>query len=386
MHGTIAARKRGAAPATYEPDEAAQRLRAGMSVRVVHSLADMAPLAPAWDGLASRRGSPMQTYLWAQACAERFLDAARLRLVVVESGGIPVAIAPFVLRSGCGAALELLGVRELYEPMDLLYADAAALARLADAIANLGLPIRLGRIPADSPAIAALQSAYRGRGWVHSAAVGGCPCIELGPEWREPESRFSSRRRSDFRRAERHAREFGELDYEVLAPRPAELPPLLDEAYRVEAAGWKGERGSALGVNPVRGGFFRSFAAAASAHGILRLCFLRVAGQAIAMQLAAECGERFWLLKIGYDERFANCSPGNLLMLHTLRYAAGRNLRSYEFLGAEAPWTQGWTRSLRPAVLLRSYPLSPAGLAALGTDALAYGRTRWTRLLGARAA
>ena len=40
------------------------------------------------------------------------------------------------------------------------------------------------------------------------------------------------------------------------------------------------------------------------------------------MQVAVETGGRFWLLKVGYDERFARCSPGSLLLLETIRHAA----------------------------------------------------------------
>ena len=124
-----------------------------------------------------------------------------------------------------------------------------------------------------------------------------------------------------------------------------------------------------MAVDQLRGAFFRTYAAAARRRGILRLAFMRIDGEAVAMQLAVECGERFWLFKIGHDERFERCSPGSLLMLYTVRYAALRGLRHYEFLGADAPWTQGWTRTVRSTVGLRSYPPSVQGSAALSVDA-----------------
>jgi CelD/BcsL family acetyltransferase involved in cellulose biosynthesis len=262
----------------------------------------------------------------------------------------------------------LLGVTELYEPSDLVYADAAGLAALAETLAHMGLPLQLGRLPADSPSIAALERACKG--WVTTARVSNCPYIELDAGWSNPEQQFNAGRRSDLRRAERNASKLGRVTYEmVLSPSPHELNGLLDEAYRVEAAGWKGEGGSAMAVDELRGAFFRTYAAAACRRGILRLCFMRIDGQAVAMQLAVECGARFWLFKIGHDERFARCSPGSLLMLYTVRYAALRGLRRYEFLGAEAPWTQGWTRTGRATVSLRSYPPSVQGSAALSMDA-----------------
>jgi CelD/BcsL family acetyltransferase involved in cellulose biosynthesis len=83
------------------------------------------------------------------------------------------------------------------------------------------------------------------------------------------------------------------------------------------------------------------------------------------MQIAIECDDRFWLLKIGHDDKFAKCSPGTLLMLHSVKYAAVRGLKSYEFLGIAEPWTRAWTESLRRCVTLRAYPLSIGGIAVM---------------------
>jgi CelD/BcsL family acetyltransferase involved in cellulose biosynthesis len=95
------------------------------------------------------------------------------------------------------------------------------------------------------------------------------------------------------------------------------------------------------------------------------------------MQLAIECGNRFWLLKIGYDEAFARCSPGSLLLLETVRYAALRGLHSYEFLGTAEPWTHMWTTCMRPCVSLLAYPANRRGLAAFAADVLTSVRKRF---------
>jgi CelD/BcsL family acetyltransferase involved in cellulose biosynthesis len=339
-------------------------------VFIAEDLPGMAELAAAWDRL-SGRGAPMQHYIWARACAEVF--GGRPHVVAVESLGEVVAIAPLV-RRGVARKLEFMGVAELYEPLTFLYADVSALDVLVQSIAALGMPLDLQRMPAESRVLQALQE--WSRGLVRAASTEACAYIELGPEWKNPESQFNSGRRSDFRRAERHARTLGDVSFEVLAPRPDELERLLDEAYGVEAAGWKGERRSALALNPSRGAFFRRYAAAAVERGLLRLCFMRIGGHAVAMQLAVECAGCFWLFKIGYDQRFARCSPGTLLMLHTVKYAAERALHAYEFLGGKDAWTQAWTHREKPMVRLRSYPPTPRGMAAFCTDAVLHIRSR----------
>ena len=68
-------------------------------------------LAGVWDQLAAMQASPMRQYIWARACAEAFDD--RLQ---------------------------------------------------TEAMAEMGAVLCLGRLPADSPVIAALRKAYRLRG------------------------------------------------------------------------------------------------------------------------------------------------------------------------------------------------------------------------------
>ena len=175
------------------------------------------------------------------------------------------------------------------------------------------------------------------------------------------------------------------MSYETLAPSPAELEPLLEEAIGVEAAGWKGRAGTALAHDPKRWAFFRRYAAAASSRGILRLCFLRIGGRTAAVQLAVETDDRFWLLKLGYDERFARCSPGSLLLLESIRQAATRGLRSYEFLGDAESWTRPWTQTVRPCVRVDAYPFERSSVGKLATDAATAAGRRLRDVVRSRA-
>jgi len=231
--------------------------------------------------------------------------------------------------------------------VDFLYRDDAALERLAAAVAGTSLPLLLGRIVEDSPSVEALRRAYRRRTIFYARSAAPYPWIPLDDGWAEPEQKFSSDRRSDLRRARRRAEQLGEVSAEVLAPVPDELPPLLDEVFRVEAAGWKGREGTALAEDPARRRFFESFARSAAEAGILRLAFLRIGGRTAAVQLAAQCGGRFWLLKVGYDEEFKRASPGTILMLETIRHSASAGLDSYELLGTVETWTRAWTERER---------------------------------------
>jgi CelD/BcsL family acetyltransferase involved in cellulose biosynthesis len=326
-------------------------------------------IAPFWRALETDITSPIRQSLWSESCCATLPLDGKLHFVVVKTGSRTGAIAPLVRAKGVLGRLEHLGVKVLREPTDLVFSDLTALKNLANALVKLGSPLFLDRIPADSPTIAAIQEAYRGRGMVLLRPAQPYPRILLHEDWRQPESQLNSGRRSDLRRAARTGEKIGPLSYQILAPTPSQLGPILLEALEVEAANWKGSEGSAIARDNLRGPFYRHYAAAASARGILRVCFLRVGGKAVAMQIALECAGGFWLLKIGYREEYARCSPGMLLMAETIRYATLRGLSSFEFLGNADNWTRIWALDEIQTVTIRAYPFRVRGVAALAVDA-----------------
>ena len=326
-------------------------------------------IAPFWRSLERDITSPIQQCLWSESCCATLPLNGKLQLIVAKTGSQSGAIAPLVRANGVLGRLEHLGVKILREPTELVFSDLAALKSLANALVKLGSPLFLDRISADSPTIAAIQEAYRGRGLVLIRPAKPYPRILLHEGWRKPESRLNSGRRSDLRRAARIAEKIGPLSYEILSPAPSQLAPILQEALEVEAANWKGSEGSAMARDSLRGPFYRHYAAAASAAGILRVCFLRVGSKAVAMQLALESARGFWLLKIGHREEYARCSPGMLLLAETIRYAASRGLASYEFLGNAHDWTRIWTPDEVQTVTIRAYPFRVRSVVALAVDA-----------------
>jgi CelD/BcsL family acetyltransferase involved in cellulose biosynthesis len=316
---------------------------------------------------------PAQRFAWIRACAASF--GTVLRIVLVEEGDELVAAAPLVGRER--SSLELVGAGDLYEPGDFAYRDDEALGQLARAVAGLKKAVIIPRISASSPTVRALRLAFRGRGFVLARPAGATPVLELGGE--DLEARFSSRRRGDIRRARKRAQEIGSLAAEVAKPRPEEIGPMLEEFLAVEAAGWKGARGTALAHDPKRRQFFEEYAAATAADGTLRVSRLRIGDETAAAQLAVEHSGRLWLLKIGYDERFARCSPGTLLLLETARWAAANGLEAIELLGDREQWTRFWTEQARDCIGLHAYPAALGGARSLLGGTIGHTRRRITR-------
>ena len=338
--------------------ESPARSRVQHRVQTIRTPADLDRIESAWDLMAVGR-NPVSGFAYAQAWAAGLGETQRLQ-VMTAGDSETLAIAPLVVNRGGPGWLTLLAA-EMYEIMDFVYADESALFALARAIVRTGRPLELKRVSVDGPVVAAMEAAYRGSGIVRRRPTGGSPWIPLDESWAEPEMRLEAGRRSDLRRARRQAEKMGAVETAIVAPTRAELPQFLDEAFQVEAAGWKGAQGTALAADPVRGAFFRRYAEMACAKGILRIGVLRIGGRPAAAQIAIESGSRFDLLRAGYDERFARCSPGMLLTAESIRYAARRGLQSYEFNGDVEPWTKLWTHRERACCSLRAYPFSPRG-------------------------
>ena len=342
--------------------------RSTTEVQAVRGLSPFQELRAEWAAIDNPWASPMQSHDWVRTWAEVY--GTDRDLEILSAGRHPAAaIAPLVRSRRGGQRLELAGPDELGEVMDFLYSDSSAVGEITRAIVHSGTPLRFWRVPADSPVVGAVKNAYRGRGIVRCQPSAGVPSLPLDESWIDPERHLDKRRRSNLRRARRIAEGMGPVTAEILAPKPDEVGPLLDEAYALEEAGWKGRSGTPLARAPLTGEFFRRYATAAAKEGVLRLSFLRIGSRAAAMKLATITGNRFWLLAMGFSEEFEECSPGTLLLMETIRYAARLGLRSYEFLGGDEPWIRPWTQLLRPCVSLRTYPFSSQGVVALASDA-----------------
>ena len=296
----------------------------------------------------------MQTHAWMRARAASLMHPPDLRLYAVMDGDRIEAIAPLLRIDNWLREPPLL-----HEPGDLVWRTPEGLRELAAMLAAEPLPVFLERVPIDSPTVSMLHRAYAGRGMVQVRPAMPTPVIELDERWQDFDACFNAGRRSDFRRMERRALGLGEVSYEIHCPASeAELVPLMEEAYSIEARCWKEQAGTSLTADAWQGEFFRRFARNALPTGILRIAFLRIGGQAVAMQIAAEWQQRFWLFKISHDQTFSRCSPGQLLMLHTLRHAARSSLLSYEFMGVMDDWTTLWTQRTRRYVQVRAVPFN----------------------------
>jgi len=301
-------------------------------ITVVRDRTTFAQQGAAWDALASRFGNPLLSHDWFVSCSEAF--GGDLHVVEAWRDGRLVAAAPLVASAAQSSGrLEFLGAAALYEPCTLLYEDEAALHDLCKGLVDLSRPLLLQRIPTAIPVHTALRTAGGG-GWWTTQDGGDCPYSALPQTWNDYLGTRSAQRRYDLRRARRRMEARGRAGFRFLTPTESELDALLERAFAIEASGWKGRGGSAIALRPAMRNFLVRYARRACRTGLLRICFLDLDSDPVAVEIAVQAHDRFWVLKIGYDERWAQCSPGLQLLTECVRESIASGCVGQEFLGS----------------------------------------------------
>jgi CelD/BcsL family acetyltransferase involved in cellulose biosynthesis len=129
------------------------------------------------------------------------------------------------------------------------------------------------------------------------------------------EKNFDRKRRKEYRRLQNRLAELGAFE-QLSLDASDDTAQWVDELLALEAAGWKGKRGTALAVDPNLKSAMQMACAELCQAGKLRMWKLTLDGKAIAVMHGIVEGDQAWLGKIAYDEAFARFSPGVMLILH----------------------------------------------------------------------
>lgn len=121
----------------------------------------------------------------------------------------------------------------------------------------------------------------------------------------------------------------------------------LESFIALEASGWKGRDGGAIGCNRVVGEFYRRALKGAAEAGHLRIQAITVDEKPVAMELGLLMNRCYYSPKFAYDESFSKCSPGNLMNRESIRLAAQSGAEKYDFLGPRARHKMMWTDKVR---------------------------------------
>jgi CelD/BcsL family acetyltransferase involved in cellulose biosynthesis len=129
----------------------------------------------------------------------------------------------------------------------------------------------------------------------------------------------SGRKLKELRRQRHRLAEHGEVRFDVARSRPA-VEAALETFLKLEASGWKGERGTALAQVEGDLAFIRRAVKALAETKSCEIMTLRAGDTPVASGIVLRHQSRAFFFKIGVDERFAKYSPGVQLTLDLTRH------------------------------------------------------------------
>ena len=186
------------------------------------------------------------------------------------------------------------------------------------------------------------------------------PYVDLRYGWNEYQRSLHSHLLRNLRRGRRQLEEIGPLKVEIVSGGEV-LEERLDEAFQVEASGWKGKSHTAIQSRQHTLHFYRRMAEWASTQGVLRLYLLRLANRVLTMCLTLQQHGSCYMLKGGYDEEFKRFSPGNILTEALIRDCAGRGIQRVELNGEAEAYKLNWTQDTRQYIRFEAFAPTVAG-------------------------
>jgi CelD/BcsL family acetyltransferase involved in cellulose biosynthesis len=283
-----------------------------------------------WDQLSRASASPNPFFeSWFLGPAlEQFDPAGRILLARLENAGdltglLPLARQPRYgthplphlaswLHANCflGAPLVAPGHEQDFWRHVLEWADRNA---------GTALFLHLAAIPLDSSLATALEAVCREDGRRVALVHREDRALLEGPA--DPEAYLATalpaKKRKELRRQHARLSEQGTLT--IAHQRDAQgIDDWIERFLKLEAAGWKGRAGSALGSAPATAQLFRHALTEAARRGALDRLSLSLDGNPLAMLATFIAAPGAFSFKTAYDERYARYSPGVLLQLQNL--------------------------------------------------------------------
>jgi CelD/BcsL family acetyltransferase involved in cellulose biosynthesis len=297
-------------------------LRPGLTFDVVAQDSAM-PLLPEWSALAVHAAGDNLFFRPDFAMpAMRHLNHDVAIAVVRQSDRRLAALAPFTrTRLGRIAPAARLWAHE-YAPLGLPLVDEKAVeagtAALLEGLAppESGTSLIAADLPMESPVSKAMVAAALKQSRPVDVLDGHVRAMLLRPDpgAMDPRSALSAKRRKEIGRQLRRLQDVGEVTF-TAAIDAAEVRERFEAFMQLEAAGWKGKRGTALISNEATAEFAREVVANRAEAGAARVDSIELGGHPIAMVVTLAAGATAYTWKIAYDEERARFSPGVQLML-----------------------------------------------------------------------
>jgi CelD/BcsL family acetyltransferase involved in cellulose biosynthesis len=322
--------------ASAVPVQPAARPRLSIIADPATTTASLAPLVsvpvPAWERLAARAIQPNACYLplWALPVTQHARGRGGALALTSSDRGAPdrlIGLMPVRWsRQALSLPVPLLVSWNAYAPYSVPLLDrddpVAAAGALIDGARIAGArALLLQSIATEGPAYAAIVDAMAHRGLtpriMRSYRRAGLDARGDGETLLR--DALSAKKLKELRRQRNRLEDTGAVAFEAVSA-PDRIGPALEAFLALEAKGWKGERGTALGQHDGDAAFIREAAPALAAGGRFEIATLTRNGETLASGLILRDGGGAWFFKIAMDESQAKTSPGVQLTLDLTKH------------------------------------------------------------------
>ena len=288
----------------------------------IHSFEEFRSLQPAWLEVVKATGqdSPFMSHDWFSCCWQAVQPEKKPEIIVVEDGGGPVAILPFMRSRSAvrGLPVRVLSLLECPDTpfLDLLIAgDQKKVIEtfLRDQHGRSDWDIiRFQKIPVQSPVQKSLEAVLAGRNSWREAGRDLSPVLDLRGSWEEFYAAKTQRFRKTIRNIQNRLERAGALEVEEQRAVDPDSP-FFAELLEVSRQSWKAEQGLAMATMPRMPEFFRELTRLASRNGWLRIWLLRLNGHAVATEYQIQANGVVHALRSDFAYGVREFSPGAYL-------------------------------------------------------------------------
>jgi CelD/BcsL family acetyltransferase involved in cellulose biosynthesis len=318
-------------------------------------------LADSWDELVGDGWTPFDTHRWYRAWWAAFGQPGEVAIGTAWQGNHLAAVFPLRRRRGRGLAAMANEHTPLYRPVGREPAATAALVR--HVLAGDEASVELTAVPETDPVVGSISESTRALNRyevVERQHVS--PIVEIAGTFEAWRKLTKPNWRSDLDRFARNLRKRHNAEFSIVQV-PTDLTDELNMGFRVEASGWKGKQGTAIQSTPQTETFYRNVAKSFHDRGQLRLSRIVLPDGCAAFDLCLLHGQRLYLLKTGFDERYRNLSPGLVLRLATVERCFELGLEAHELLGSDTAWKRKFATADRHHIVHKYYRRRPLPLA-----------------------
>ena len=343
-----------------------------LQVELIEDYESFLRLEPVWNRLVDEAGidHPFIRHEWVRTWWDCFKPDGKLFIVLVTEGLKPVALAPLMLDRGrvYGCPVRRLrGIANVYtERYDFIVTRrpeeaCRAIWKFVASRSREWDVLELRQLPPGAHALQTIpRSAIEDRFLVGTWGSSQGPYIPIARTWDEYRNGLSRKYSSHLRGRLKGLSRLGPVRHEVVQGGEG-LSQAVDDALRLEGAAWKQKAGTAIVSHPQREAFYRRLMLLAAQRGSLRLYFLVVNDERVSVQITLFYGNKLYVLKSGYDPRFATSAPSHLLFWRLLEEAWSLKYDEVDLLGAVENWKMYWTDAVRPHSWLFVFPNRPSG-------------------------